>query len=68
MRVICKSGIEGWQGKLKSNYKNFKEFKSFCDIYCISERLGFETPEEAWKTNPTIQCSVQPDDLRIINS
>lgn len=65
--VICKSGSTGWQTKLQRNYTNFEEFESYCELYNIHERLGYKTPANAWKRNPTIQGSVNPNDLRRIN-
>jgi hypothetical protein len=61
--VKCKSGITGWQDKLRTVYENSIElFKSYCEIYNNHKRLGFETPEEAWEANPTIQGSTNPED------
>lgn len=54
----------GWQGKLQENYNSFEEFDSYCDIYHLHERLGYETTEEAWADNPTVQGSVNPSDFR----
>jgi hypothetical protein len=64
-RVKCKSGVTGWQCRLRRNYTNFEEFKSYCEIYNIHGRLGFATPEEAWKSNKQIRGSVVPSDLEL---
>ena len=62
-KVICKSGLTGWQDKLQKVYSSLEEFEDYCD-YGIHSRLGFETPLEAWDANPTIQGSTDPSDLR----
>ena len=65
-RVKCKSGIEGWQDKLQKVYGSLEEFRSFCEVYSIYKRLGFHSAKDAWDKNPTIQGSVNPDDLRVV--
>ena len=60
----CKSGIWGWRGRLRSNYDSFEDFKYWCDIRAIHTRLGYKTPETAWRYNPLIEGSVIPEDLR----
>lgn len=64
--ITTSSGIKGWQDKLKKVYSSLEEFKKYCDTYNIHTRLGFKTPEEAWKANPTIQGSTNPKDLKIV--
>lgn len=67
MRTIrAKSGIKGWQDKLQKVYKSFEEFESFCKYYNIHKRIGFKTIKGAWRTNPTMQGSVNPSDLKRI--
>ncbi len=66
-QVICKSGIKGYQCKLQDNYNSFEEFKSYSEIYNLHTRLGFKTPQSAWKFNPVIQGSVNPSDYKKIN-
>lgn len=63
-RVICKSGLTGWQCKLRYNYASFEEFEAYSETYGIHTRLGYKTPKTAWTKNPTIQGSVNPSDLR----
>ena len=63
-RVICDSGREGWKNKLHNVYSNLEEFSEYDTIYGLHERLGFETAEEAWEANPTVQGSTTPDDFR----
>lgn len=65
-RIICKSGIKGWECKLRDNYEDFEEFEAFSNIYGIAERLGFYSSEEAWEVNPLIRGSVIPDDLECV--
>ena len=64
--ITAKSGIKGWQDKLQRIYESFDEFVAFCDMYNIHARLGFNSPEEAWEDNPTIQGSTNPSDLRVV--
>ena len=66
MKVICLSGIEGWQKRLRSVYKSRDEFISYCEVYGNHRRLGFDSPESAWKANPIVQGSVIPSDYRKI--
>lgn len=64
-QVRCKSGVTGWQSKLRKVYDNsFEQFKRLCDIYGLHTRLGYKSPETAWRYNPTIQGSVIPSDFR----
>ena len=66
-RVICKSGRVGWQDTLHNTFNNdFEEFKAYCEIYNNHIRLGYRTPESAWKKNPTVQGSTNPSDYRKI--
>lgn len=64
--VKCKSGLTGWQCKLRKNYNNFEEFESYSEMWGIAKRLGFVSHEEAWNSNPTICGSVEPSDLSIV--
>lgn len=67
-QVKCKSGIMGWQCKLQENYDNsFEQFQSWCETHNIHTRLGYKTPESAWKNNPIIQGSTEPSDLRKVS-
>jgi hypothetical protein len=63
-RVKCQSGSKGWQQKLQTVYSSFSEFANYCFMYNNHARLGFASPEEAWKANPIIQGSVNPTDYR----
>ena len=66
-RVICASGIEGWQCRLRENYEGcFDAFRAYDEIYGIAGRLGFETAPAAWEANPVIPGSVIPEDLRVV--
>jgi hypothetical protein len=65
-QVICRSGIKGWQSKLQSIYKDYEEFAAYNCHYNISRRLGYGSAISAWKSNPVIQGSVNPSDLRKI--
>jgi hypothetical protein len=63
-RIICKSGIEGWRMRVQENYDSFEEFDRFCNTYDIHIRIGYKTLEQAWKANPIIEGSTNPEDLR----
>ena len=54
--------------RLRSNYKNFDEFEVYSKIYGLHKRLGYMTPESAWKHNPRIQQSVDPRDYKKVRS
>jgi len=65
-RVKCKSGIEGWQCKLRENWISIEELESADRNYGVLSRLGFDNVEEAWETNPTIRGSVNASDLTAV--
>lgn len=63
--VRCDSGLMGWRAKLRSNYTSFEEFEAYAEIYGLHERLGFDSPADAWAANPRVQGSVNPSDFRV---
>ena len=63
-KVKCKSGVLGYQCKLRANYASFNEFKSYSDTYSLAGRLGYKSAKKAWEENPTIQGSINPTDFR----
>ena len=65
-KIICKSGLTGWQMKLQKSYNDINEFSVFCGLYNIHKRLGFKTIKSAWETNPMIQGSILPTDLCVV--
>jgi hypothetical protein len=66
-RVTCASGLQGWQCRLRESYEGrFDVFRAYDEIYGIAQRLGFVSARAAWATNPVIQGSVIPDDLRVV--
>lgn len=67
-RVKCKSGIEGWQCKLRKNYANFEEFEYYAELRGLHIRLGYKTPRNAWLANPVVQGSVIPSDFRKVSA
>lgn len=67
-QVKCRSGVIGWQCKLKKNYTCFEEFRLYAETFNLHNRLGYKTPEKAWKANPTIQGSTIPSDLRKVKT
>jgi uncharacterized protein (DUF2147 family) len=62
--TVCKSGIIGWKSRLQENYSSFSEFNSFDNIYGIAHRLGYKTAKGAWRADPIIEGSTNPEDLR----
>jgi hypothetical protein len=64
-KIKCDSGLTGWMDKLQNVYKSYAEFQMYCDNYNIHGRLGFDCAGDAWLSNPWIQGSVNPSDLRI---
>jgi hypothetical protein len=62
-RVICQSGLSGWQCHLRKNYGSLRNFKKYAETYGLLERLGFSSCEEAWKKNPIIEGSVNSEDF-----
>ena len=63
-RVRCRSGLHGWQKRLRKVYRSFEEFLEYCSLYNNHTRLGFTTPEKAWMANPVVRGSVVPSDYR----
>ena len=55
---------EKWKDRLQNVYSDFEEFLAYDEIYNLSERLGFSSPEEAWEANPTVSGSVEPKDYK----
>lgn len=65
-RTICQSGIEGWQARLQDNYDNdFNQWRACSETYGLSERLGYDSVEEAWEANPIVEGSTNPSDFRV---
>ena len=64
-RIICESGLTGYQRRLRKSYTDLEEWKSYSQTYGLAERLGFDTAEEAWEANPIIEGSTNPSDFRI---
>jgi hypothetical protein len=64
MRVRCKSGLTGWRERLRKNYADFAEFKNWSDMFGLHTRLGYRSPESAWRRNPVVEGSVEPSDFR----
>ena len=59
--------LNEWKGKLRNEYADFEEFKRYCEVYNNHKRLGFETPEEAWKANPIVSGSTDPSDYKKVD-
>jgi hypothetical protein len=55
-----------WQGRLYEVYDSYSEFAAYSSIYGIAAKLGFENHGEAWRANPIIRGSVNPEDLQVV--
>jgi hypothetical protein len=60
--VKCRSGLTGWQARLREVYHDCQEFTAYAETYGLHLKLGYKTPENAWRANPLVQGSVNPDD------
>ena len=54
----------GWQATLRKVYSDYDEFVAYSEMYGIAKRLGFASEKQAWKVNPRIMGSINPEDLR----
>lgn len=61
----CKSGLTGWCGELRGQYRSYEEFADYAEIYGLPARLGFDSAEAAWAANPVVEGSVNPADYRL---
>ena len=57
--------MKSWINTLNNNYVNFQNFVEYSNIFNVHERLGYETPLEAWGDNPIIGGSTNPDDFGV---
>ncbi len=53
---------------LQKNYNSFEGFLSYSEMYGLHKRLGFETPEAAWRANPYIQVTTNPADYKVVSA
>jgi hypothetical protein len=65
-KVVCKSGLTGWRGRLREVYANLSEFRGYNRDFGIARRLGYDSAVSAWTANPLIEGSVNPSDLRTV--
>ena len=66
-KTVNKINKVAWQGKLQDNYDgDIEQFKKYDEIYNIAGRLGFDSAEEAWEENPTINVGTDPSELKVI--
>lgn len=63
-RVRCKSGLMGWRTRLRNNYSNDGQWIYNSDMWGLCGRLGYDSPESAWRANPVIEGSTNPSDFR----
>lgn len=65
MRTVkCRSGLTGWQERLRKVYMDFDHFARYDEVYGLANRLGFVNASNAWKSNPIVQGSSNPSDYR----
>lgn len=64
--VTCKSGIKGWQARVRDNWKDLPELEQYDNVYNIAGRLGYEVAADLWEENPIIQGSTNPSDLCVV--
>ena len=65
MKIVrCKSGLRGWRSRLLEVYANFEDFCGWDHTYNIAKRLGYVSVFTAWRANPMIEGSVNPQDFR----
>ena len=55
---------EKWVARLSEVYSDFDEFAAYDEIYGLSKKLGFDSTEDAWLTNPKISGSVDPEEYK----
>jgi len=66
--VTCKSGLRGWQSRLRDNYENSYEcWYTYAEMFGLHTRLGFKSIRAAWEANPLIQGSVEPSDFQRVH-
>jgi hypothetical protein len=61
-RVRCRSGLTGWQSGLRDNYESFEHWVAYAEVWGLHFKLGFKTPQTAWRANPVVQGSVSAAD------
>ena len=61
-RVKCRSSLTGWQCRLRDNYKSYEEWEQYADLWSLHLKLGFKTPQTAWRADPIVQGSVDTAD------
>lgn len=63
-RVTLLSGDKfGEQRKLRAAYDSASQFVHYSEMYNLHGRIGYKTPQAAWKANPTIQSGTNPSDF-----
>jgi len=57
-----------WRARVREIYDSPEELEAYDRNYRICARLGFLDVAELWETNPKIEGSVYPADLRVVPS
>lgn len=67
-QVRCKSGLIGWQARLRASYDNDPDsWKWYDEHYGLAKRLGYGSAQAAWEANPLIEGSTDPRDFRVVD-
>jgi hypothetical protein len=66
VRVRCQSGLFGHRNRLRFDYRNYAEFKTYSETFGLAGRLGFASALAAWRANPIIEGSIEPSDFRLV--
>jgi hypothetical protein len=61
-RVKRRSGLRGWQCCLRDNYASYDEWEQYAYMWGLHLKLGYKTPQNAWRANPVVQGSVSAAD------
>ncbi len=61
---IKKQLNEMWKDRLQNIYSNKEEWLRYDENYGLSQRLGYDDPNQAWEENPLIQGSIDPKDYK----
>lgn len=58
--------MKTWIQRLRSNYSTIGEFADYCDKYGLLERMGYKLVSDAWRDNPHVGGSTNPDDFGVV--
>ena len=67
-KIRCRSRLLGERYRLRDAYRDLEEFVAYAETYSLHSRLGYKTPQTAWRANPLVEGSVNPDDFRKVRT